>query len=357
MLNSSMIDYYNDVDGSINDAKRVELDINGDFISMSFMISSLSSDLKDVSQYNFDNDLAVGKPLDQSENSLSSMYHNIEHKISHYEFTPDAAIKIAKQAPGDNRSAIPYDTDDAIYYNSSIIGDLYETGQFLDNDVCSQYYINYKDTSITYTREDIKNPFYNVSNAILDGEIYEGEIVGESAFNRYNAYIPDNVKGIEKDNAKQHWETVFKSSEKINKNDPITSRKNIIEEGDLLDSDNNAYYGMPTRIVFNRENDNYTTINNSSTSKISEFNNYYNQPDQYYSNRAEVVVSNDQSRIYYSLNKDDTEIFIPFTLSSKYKVGDVLYFYTDTYQFANTNNIEYMVVITEDLLNCTPDKL
>ena len=365
MLNSSMIQSYggdSSVKEAVDEAKGVELDINGDYISMSFMLSSLNNDLKDVSQYNFDNDLDVGKPLDQSENllSLSSMYHNIEHKISHYEFTPDAAIKISKQAPGDNRSAIPYDTDDAIYYNSSIIGDLYETGQFLDNVDCSQYYTNYEDTSITYTREDIKNPFYSDSSAILDGEIYEGKIIvdeNENTFNRYNAYIPDNVKGIEEDNAKQHWETVFKTAEKINKNEPIAARKNIIEEGDLLDSDNNAYYGMPTRIIFNRNNNQTTDINDSSTSKISEFNNYYDQSKQYYSERAGVVVSTDNSSIYYSLSKDDTEIFIPFTLSSQYKVGDVLYFYTDQYQFNNTHNIEYMVVITEDLLNCTPDKL
>jgi hypothetical protein len=50
--------------------------------------------------------------------------------------------------------------------------------------------------------------------------------------------------------------------------------------------------------------------------------------------------------------KDYEKISIPTTLSSKYQVGDILYFYVDAKQFAIDEQIHYMVTLTEDLLNC-----
>lgn len=51
------------------------------------------------------------------------------------------------------------------------------------------------------------------------------------------------------------------------------------------------------------------------------------------------------------------QIKIPTTLSSDIGVGDIIYFYTDESVFSATSQIEYMVVITEELLNADIDKL
>ena len=50
-------------------------------------------------------------------------------------------------------------------------------------------------------------------------------------------------------------------------------------------------------------------------------------------------------------------IYIMDKLKSDYKVGDVLYFYTDKNAFSLYHTVEYMVVITPALLECTVDDL
>jgi len=83
----------------------------------------------------------------------------------------------------------------------------------------------------------------------MDSNIYEGYI-------RNNNYTikRTNARFIDEDhNASTHWETIFKTSAKINVNDPIEEKRNLIKKGDLIDAEENAFFGIPTRILFTRD--------------------------------------------------------------------------------------------------------
>lgn len=54
---------------------------------------------------------------------------------------------------------------------------------------------------------------------------------------------------------------------------------------------------------------------------------------------------------------ESKSIKIPTTLSKNIGVGDIIYFYTDESVFASTGKVEYMVVITQDLLGVDIDTL
>ena len=60
--------------------------------------------------------------------------------------------------------------------------------------------------------------------------------------------------------------------------------------------------------------------------------------------------------IKYAVNVTDT-IPVPDTLKSEIKAGDILYFYTNKERFEANKTIEYMVMITEDLEECSYDRL
>ena len=51
------------------------------------------------------------------------------------------------------------------------------------------------------------------------------------------------------------------------------------------------------------------------------------------------------------------KVIVPDRLSSRIKAGDVLYFYTNKELFEREEQIEYMVVVTEDIEQCTLDRL
>jgi len=94
------------------DADGIELDLNGDFISMSYMLLTAAdpTNTKNASvfkQYKSEYDQTITKAFTNSSNSINSIYYNIYNKVTHFEFDPSAAITTCPW--------IPYDTNDAIY--------------------------------------------------------------------------------------------------------------------------------------------------------------------------------------------------------------------------------------------------
>ena len=54
-----------------------------------------------------------------------------------------------------------------------------------------------------------------------------------------------------------------------------------------------------------------------------------------------MLVSKNGLYVYYSLSDGDQVIRIPSTLKKEYVVGDVLYFYTNLYDYNNAENANY----------------
>lgn len=376
--NSSILD-----DDTIKVAKQVELDLVGDYISMSFMLNSLEPDFNEsYKNYKTEYDASLAKlgSKDFSDKYIYEMY-NLENRHTHYSFVNGDVLMNFVDENNKWHMFMPFDTNDAVYYKSpNEAGPNLESGELLNNQDYSNYYTNYPEgTSTNYVIED--NMVFSVSETgqdesyfALDTNISKAILSNSSLWTFYDDNNSKNrflITTDEKDNIittgidpsfGNQWNAIYKTSFK----NAIYEISNIekpkwYEEHDILDSNNNARYGVASPYLYKYKGTNDVVINDSSIPSA---------PDQTYrdslrnaNSYGEVLINTSVGlHVYYSLDDNDTILFVPSTLKDIYNVGDVLYFYTNAFDFnspysRNYQKILYMVVLTEELLHCTPVQL
>jgi len=144
-----------------------------------------------------------------------------------------------------------------------------------------------------------------------------------------------------------------------------------LNNNDICDSGGYAYYGIADSHLFtsNIVLDKYGNINsktlndNAFSSIVTEYSlftediaNYENNVKKYQSFTKSNIYS-DSGYVQYITHDNVDTIIIPTTLKENYKVGDILYFYLDEKDKNKDNHIDYMVVITENMLKCTKKQL
>ena len=363
-------------------AKYVELDLIGDYISMSFMLNSLEPNFNEsYKNYKTEYDVSLAKfaSTDFTNKRIYNMY-NLENHQTYYSFVNgDVLMNFYYNKSDKWRMNIPFDTNDAVYYDSSIkAGPALENGDLLNNLDCSNYYTYYPEgTSTNYVRDNDmvfsesesgqdKSYFAldtNISKAILSNSSLSTFYTNDE----YNflIYTPDHVENTVTtidSSFENQWNTIYKTSfentiYEINTDENPT----WYEEHDILDANNKARYGVASPYLYLNKGTNSVAVNDLSIPQtISQtYKDFIDNANDY---GQALINTSDGLHVYYSLNDNDDTLFVPSSLKDIYNVGDVLYFYTNTYNFNNPassdyQNILYMVVLTEELLHCTPVQL
>lgn len=357
---------------TLDNASSIQLDINGDFISMSFMISTLNgnndNDINKQYEFKYDKTPTIDLQYDTS-NRMDKLYEYIDFSVSHYEFENLAGLVLNATSPFTNsRCQWTYDSNDVVYAGNPNSGIDIETGEFFNNMSQNSSYIS-NVNGLPYVAEDLKIIINGRHKEIAtDEQNYFASIpeLTNSSTYTFATYQKQYIAHSSAIDPLNNWQTVYKiSSPNNNKiNNKFISKNNLYKKGDLYDYKDRSFYGIPPRLLFtDRDNLNELTKINDNIS-FKNFPSYYvSGKEEAYKNHVEIMLKTNQTsyagenlHIFYSLDKDDTIIFIPFSLKSYYKPGDVIFFYTNKNTFENTYNIEYMTVVTEDLLNCSPSK-
>ena len=352
-------------------AKFVELDLTGDFISMSFMLKTVdeSENNLDFKQYKSEYDTKLSNmdthDFSQQGHEIYNEYNITDEKT--YRKFDDSAIIYGKFYDDQNDRYLiylPYDTNDAIYKSSSVAGIAAEDGSLLLNEQYRNYYENHGE--FNYVKEYIPN-----NNDLLLTDVNTHYAKLDSSKLETSIFYGDNnisflINGVETGD-KAYWNEFYKTSftTKILSKSTLIPNYSLYQDDDLLDSENNAFYGVASPVLFNNKGDSSISINNEGINKISSL---ITDPDYIQriidgKNNVNILLNDKNGlNIFYSLNDTESSLFVPSTLSSYYKPGDVLYFYADSYAFNNISdqnykNIMYMVVLTEDLMGCTPLQL
>lgn len=373
--NSSILD-----DDTIKVAKQVELDLTGDYISMSFMLNSLEPNFnKSYKNYKTEYDASLAKfgSKNFSDKHIYEMY-NLENHQTYYSFVDGDVLMNFVDKNDKWHMFMPFDTNDAVYYkNPNEAGPDLESGELLNNQDCSNYYTNYpKNTSTNYVRDNdmvFSTTGNDESYFALDTNISKAILSNSSLWTIYddnknkNKFLittseRDNISTNIDSNFEKQWNTIYKTSFE-NAIYEINTDENPkwYEEHDLLDSDNNARYGIASPYLYKYKGSNDVVINDSSIPSAAD--QTYRDSLRNAINYGTVLIeAKDGLNVYYSLDDNDAILFVPSTLKDIYNVGDVLYFYTNTFDFnsplnPNYQNILYMVVLTEELLHCTPVQL
>ena len=361
------------VDGILTDtslAKFVELDLTGDFISMSFMLKTAKNPKStlDFKQYKSEYDIK----LDNMDTRVfSPQGHEIynEYNITNektYRKFDDSAIIYGKfyDSSGKYIMYLPYDTNDAIYKSSFTAGIAAEDGSLLLNIDCSNYYEYHN--GFNYVKEYIP---YNNSSLLTDVNTHIAEL-NSTELKTKAKYSNNNIKFLIAGNYTNDtslWNEFYKTSftTKISPKSALMPNYSLYQDDDLLDSENNAFYGVASPVLFNNKGTDNVSINSNGINKVIPLITDSDYIQRIINSKNNInILLNDKNglNIFYSLDDAESSLFIPTTLSSYYKPGDVLYFYADKYAFNNASNqnyknIMYMVVLTENLMGCTPLQL
>lgn len=383
------------------------LDIDGDFISMSFMISTAKNDINGqldeiytdssnpIKQYRFEKDFSVQNKLTDSI-PLNLAYYNIKPNMLEFEFEERASVLMNSSLLENDgngtyfNNVYGHNVDDAIlldYSNtegvtiddvSQLMSDL-ETGAILDPanyEKYKKYISSYpKNTETSYISEDFVSPDKlqglnymletNMYGAYYDYSNIDSELKFGLQLNDYKRLHADDAEY-------KTWDQYFKPSVLMEKDILFSESINKIHENELVDDSSNAFRGIPPRKVLCR---NYnigtlsdplheTTIETGVNDQYA--NQYFFNAKQYnsdepfeYENHIDVNLhqSDGDLHLYYSLDQNDTRIFVPLTLKDIFKPGDILYFYTDADDFSVNYNVDYMVLLSNGLMNCTPTTL
>lgn len=376
--NSSILD--ND---TIEIAKQVELDLVGDYISMSFMLNSLEPNFnKSYKNYKTEYDASLAKfgSNDFSDKPIYEMYNLVNHQ-TYYSFDNGDVLMNFADTNNNWHMFMPFDTNDAVYYKSpDKAGPDLESGELLNNQDCSNYYTNYPEgTTTNYVKED--NMVFSVSETgqdksyfALDTNISKAILSNSSLWTIYDdnnnknrflistSGINNVISSSINSDFENQWNTIYKTSFENNIYEISTiENPKWYEEHDLLDSNNNARYGIASPYLYKYKGTENVVINDSSIPSAADqtYKNSLHNANHY---GEALINTSDGLHVYYSLDDNDTILFVPSTLKDIYNVGDVLYFYTSTLDFNGPNSrnyqkIVYMVVLTEDLLHCTPVQL
>ncbi len=370
-------------------AKAVELDLTGDYISMSFMLNSLDSEFRNKTSYKnykteYDTSLAKFDSKEFTDKHIYEMY-NLENHQTYYSFVNGDILMNFQDTSDKNKwhMFMPFDTNDAVYYDSSIkAGPALENGNLLNNLNSSNYYTYYpENTSTNYVRDD--NMTYPKSSNdgsyySLDTNLVDAILNNSSLYTKYNTdgtinhliyTLKQNNTIITEDSSyfRNQWNAFYKTSFENTiyeiENDH-SKNPDWYDEHDLVDVNNKTRYGVASPYLYLYKGTESVSINDASIQWVSNqsYRDFlYNAQDIGQYGKA-IINTNDGMHVYYSLDDNDSKLFVPTALKDIYNVGDVLYFYTNTYNFNNPTssdyqNILYMVVLTEDLLHCTPVQL
>lgn len=327
---------------------NVKMDLNGDNITMALMLKSLDSpdNVENINdkQYKTEYDRSVDNDFNLITNDIDS-YYNVRNRQTHYEFVNG---EILMNYPGnyDNLNQaniiIPYDTNDALFAIGNIqAGINYENGNFLNNINCSNYYENYpNDNSYSYVKDDDFGINYLTDTNICYAKLTSNEL--KTLFKYSNSSFLNHPE-----DPSQFWYYYYKTSF-------VDVDERYYSNDDIVDFEGQRRYGVASPTLYRNKGAN-TNINNiyDLTSDFSYIDRLKNNDNYGYA----VINTNSSLYVYYSLSENDTQLFVPTTLKSKYQAGDVLYFYTNKNDFNLNYNILYMVVLTNNLLNCTPSQL
>lgn len=356
-----------------NNIYNEEIDLTGDYISMTFMLNTAAKNNMDIAnsstrikQFIYENDASVQVKMNEKEHKFSSNddisdLYNIINNVTYYSFPNEARAMINGSI--NDRSGmdiyIPYDFNDAIYDTSIIGGMAAENGILLKSPRFDDiFYTYYPDgTSINYVKPEIENNFVYITDAnnayaqlypITDNTSIDASV----ATKLKDADISKQYQFINDENK---WPYLYKSS--FRDNDTFYTEK------DLKDVEGKSFYGVATPWLFLNKGTDNVRINDSSLLSLQNIPQAYIDSYKNANSYGSVILnSNNGLYVYYTLNDGDQIIKIPSTLKSEYVVGDVLYFYTNQYDYNNIDspyfqNLLYMVVLTEDLMGCTPTQL
>jgi hypothetical protein len=346
------------------------------------MLNSLEPNFNEsYKNYKTEYDVSLAKfaSTDFTNKRIYNMY-NLENHQTYYSFVNgDVLMNFYSDKSDKWHMNVPFDTNDAVYYKDHNAGSALENGGLLNSLDCSNYYTYYPEgTSTNYVRDndmvfsesgqDNRDKSYfaldtNISKAILSNSSLSTFYTNDE----YNFLIytsdrnTDTVTTIDPSFGKQ-WNTIYKTSfentiYEINTDENPT----WYEEHDILDANNKARYGVASPYLYLNKGTNSVAVNDLSIPQtISQtYRDFIDNANDY---GQALINTSDGLHVYYSLNDNDDTLFVPSSLKDIYNVGDVLYFYTNTYNFNNPassdyQNILYMVVLTEELLHCTPVQL
>lgn len=345
---------YDPTDSSCQNFKEVELDLNGDYITMSLMLKTIIDgnnyvNENNINQYKSEYDYSIHsknvdltKPIKETTN-LSDKYLGIGFEFTDYYFD-DTAIIV-----GDS-SHIPYDSNDIVYDSSSTYGEQFENGELLLNENASLYVNYFPENSTAKYVKDLD----------LDNELLGDANISYAEFNLMsNPDINTKYRSGKFINETSFWNELYKTSfTKTIYTDQNANNGDLYTKDILLDSKDNAFYGIhPSKLYSNRDTSN-VSINQVSTGLnevIPYYENLLKHGNQEYVNA--ILTTPEGIEICYSLNKNETSIQIPTTLNPQLKVGDIIYFYTDATKFSEDGLITHMAQITPDLIGCSPLQL
>lgn len=343
---------------------------------MSFMLNSLEPNFnKSYKNYKTEYDASLAK-LGSKEFSDKPIYemYNLENRQTYYSFVDGDVLMNFVDENNKWHMMMPFDTNDAIYYSSSDAGRAAENGKLLQDLNYTDYYTNYPEGTFTnYVKEDnmvFSETGNDKSFFALDTNISKAILSNSSLWTFYdtnnkNRFLittsgkDNNITTVIDSSFINQWNTIYKTSfeNTIYETNPVEIPK-WYEEHDLIDSNNNARYGIASPYLYINKGTENVIINDSSIPSAADqtYKNSLHNANHY---GEALINTSDGLHVYYSLDDSDTILFVPSTLKDIYNVGDVLYFYTSTLDFnepnsSNFQKILYMVVLTEDLLHCTP---
>lgn len=221
------------------------------------------------------------------------------------------------------------------------------------------------------------------SNKSFFKEIFNGSKSYSQATNDYNTIIDFNsgTYNVSLQNDLTYF-NIFENNTYMDNSKVLKYLKNTFTlnydniPNSLRNNDNifldskkgNAYYAIDISTLYINNDSNIKIKDEDTLSSLlnnswQDCSNYYKQYIKNTENLLDVVVKtnyNTNNKIYWANEKNST-VYIPTTLSDKYNIGDTIYFYTELpneSEILNFSDITYyMVVITEDLLRCTPMQL
>lgn len=361
------IDFPTDID-------NIKLDINGDLITMSFMLQSAKDVAFNEQFVNYDTTkdempgiFNITVTLQNIDYGIGELY-NVKNDGRIYTFEDESILRTYVDS-----TYLPFDTNDAIYQNNPIYGKAVEDGTIISMDTNLTYTVKQPNEESLYKFIKDKDIYNNDYPYILDTNIVEGVLANNELIVQHMA--DDHLYLTNSDN--NFWYYYFKTSLRQDKNSLLYESDMLLSDSDGLIK-NSAFFGLTSDDLLDNKGVNadlnsnlYNNINNivvyddnyNSEYNITEKEIYYNTIKNASKKTLVELVSKDNGKIYYSLDESETKIFVPKKLDSKYKAGDILYFYTNNFDFNNIDNpltynvLKYMVVLTDNLLGCSPAEL
>lgn len=240
------------------------------------------------------------------------------------------------------------------------------------------YMTNFNDTSIYTMLDDyglpVEEPINDLRNAYVR-EVIDGPTQGinTNTNDRYaNIFMSITNSSMESSTFSnyKYIPTSYQARSYYVKN-AIQLQDSILVDNEFVIQDGNhslTYYGIDSSLLYVNRNDGSLNTQENILREISNSvllkteNDLDKAFDKYLDRVTCTLASNplakDSSSDVFNIRwiaDEDNIITIPSYLSSKYKVGDIIYFYTDQQDYITSNMITNMIVITPELVGCGID--